>query len=362
MTSTFAKVTAGRHSPEDDRRWKVVLAHDRRADGSFVYAVSSTGIYCRPSCASRRPRRERVVFFDAPADAVRAGYRACLRCRPDELIVVDPWIDKVRRACVYLANVDGHVSLVRLAARLGGSPYHLQRSFKRIAGVTPREYADACRVQRVKQQLRKGSRVTDAMIDAGYGSSSRFYERAASKLAMLPGTYRLGGAGSEIGYAIVDSPLGRLLVAATSRGVCAVSMGASDAELERALHAEYPAATLTARHPRLTRWARDIVRHLEGRRPRLELPLDIQATAFQWQVWTALAAIPYGETRTYKDVAASIGRPSAVRAVAHACATNPVALAIPCHRVVRTGGGMGGYRWGLSRKKALLLAEHKMKD
>jgi AraC family transcriptional regulator of adaptative response/methylated-DNA-[protein]-cysteine methyltransferase len=339
-----------------------VLARDASANGTFVYAVSSTGIYCKPSCASRRPHRHRVVCFDAPADAVRAGYRACKRCRPDEVNAVDPWIEKIRRACVYLANVDGHVSLARLAARLGGSPYHFQRSFKRIVGVSPREYADGCRLEKVKRGLRKGSRVTDAMIDAGYGSSSRFYERAAGKLAMPPASYRRGGAGTAIAYTTVDSPLGRLLVAATPRGVCAVSMGSTDAELVRALEHEFPAATLQPADRGLRNWAQQIVRHLEGRRPRLELPLDIQATAFKWQVWTALAAIPYGQTRTYKDVAAAIGRPSAVRAVAHACASNPVALAIPCHRVVRTGGALGGYRWGLPRKKALLAAEHKMKD
>ena len=339
-----------------------MTARDRRADGSFVYAVSSTGIFCKPSCASRRPGRERVVFFDAPGDAVRAGYRACKRCRPDETNAVDPWIDKVRRACVYLANVDGHVSLARLASRLGGSPYHLQRSFKRIVGVSPREYADACRLQKVKQGLRKGERVTDAMVAAGYGSSSRFYEKAAGKLAMKPQTYRRGGAGREIAYAIVDSPLDRLLVAATMNGVCAIFMGSKDAELERALRTEFPAATFESSHTGLKKWARDIVRHLEGRRPRLELPLDVQATAFQWQVWTALSRIPYGETRTYKEVAASIGRPTAIRAVAHACASNPVSLAIPCHRVVRTSGDLAGYRWGLDRKKALLAAEHKMKD
>ena len=344
-----------------ENRWAAVLARDTRADGSFVYAVSSTGIYCKPSCASRRPHRDRVVFFESPADAVRAGYRACRRCGPD-VSAADPWIEKIRRACVYLANVDGHVSLARLAARVGGSPYHLQRSFTRIVGVSPREYADACRLEKIKRGLRKGSRVTDAMIEAGYGSSSRFYEGAASKLAMPPASYRRGGAGSVISYATVDSPLGRLLVAATPRGVCAVSMGASDAELVRALRVEYPAAALQPAERALEQWARQIVQHLQGRRPRLDLPLDIQATAFQWQVWNALAAIPRGETRTYKEVAASIGRPSAVRAVAHACASNPVALAIPCHRVIATGGGLAGYRWGLARKRALLAAEHKMKD
>ena len=254
------------------------------------------------------------------------------------------------------------MSLAHLAARIGGSPYHFQRSFKRIVGVSPREYADACRLEKVKRGLRGGSRVTDAMIDAGYGSSSRFYERAAAKLAMKPQTYGRGGAGMDIAYAIVDSPLERLLVAATAKGVCAVYMASSDAALERELENEYPAARLSASHSGLKKWAAEIVRHLEGRRPRLDLPLDVQATAFQWQVWNALSKIPYGETRTYKEVAASIGRPSAVRAVAHACATNPVSLVIPCHRVVRGSGALAGYRWGLSRKKALLAAEHKMKD
>jgi AraC family transcriptional regulator, regulatory protein of adaptative response / methylated-DNA-[protein]-cysteine methyltransferase len=346
----------------DDVRWTAVLARDPKVDGTFVYAVSSTGIYCRPSCASRRPRRDRVVFFDSTAAAVSAGYRACKRCRPDAADSVDPWIEKVRRACVYLANVDGHVSLSHLAARLGGSPYHLQRSFKRIVGVTPREYADACRLRKLKRGLRSGASVTDAMVAAGYSSSSRFYERAASKLAMAPQTYRRGAAGKTITYAIEDSPLGRLLVAATPKGVCAVFMGNADTALERALANEFPGATLVAGHTGLRKWMREIVAHLRGQRPRLELPLDIQATAFQWQVWNALSQIPYGETRTYKEVAASIGRPSAIRAVAHACASNPVSVVVPCHRVVRTSGELAGYRWGLDRKKALLAAEHRMKD
>ena len=346
---------------QEDPRWSAVLARDASADGQFVYAVSSTGIYCRPSCASRRPRRERVVFFETPDDAVRAGYRACQRCRPDAAVDVDPWIEKVRRACVYLANIEGHVSLAHLAARLGGSPYHLQRSFKRIVGVTPREYADACRLRKVKRGLRAGVSVTDAVLDAGYGSSSRFYERAAAKLAMNPKSYQKGAAGTTIAYSIDDSPLGRLLVAATTKGVCAVFMGDSDAALERALRDDFPAATLAAGHSGLRKWTRDIVGRLDGRRPRLELPLDVQATAFQWQVWNALSRIPCGDTRTYKEVAASIGRPSAVRAVARACATNPVSVVIPCHRVVRTSGELAGYRWGLERKKALLAAEHRMK-
>lgn len=345
---------------DDDSRWRAVLGRDRQADHFFVYAVSSTGIYCRPSCASRRPRRDRVAFFDSPASAARAGYRACRRCRPDEA-AVDPWIEKVRRACVYLTNVDGRVSLARLASRLGGSPYHLQRSFKKIVGVSPREYAEACRLQKMKRGLRSGVPVTAAIFDAGYGSSGRFYESSARKLAMTPTVYGRGATGVRLRYAIVQSPLGRLLVAATDRGVCAVSMGSSDQELERHLSSEFPNATRLRDAGGLTRWTKAILAHLEGRRPRLDLPLDVQATAFQWQVWTALAAIPFGETRSYADVASSIGRPRAARAVARACATNPVAIAIPCHRVVPSSGGTGGYRWGADRKTALLAAEHRIR-
>ncbi len=271
----------------------------------------------------------------------------------------DPWIDKIQRACVYLSNVDGHVSLAALANRLGGSPYHLQRNFKRIVGVTPREYADACRLRKVKRNLRRGGDVTAAMFDAGYGSSSRFYERAVPKLGMSPSTYRRGGEGMDIRFNTVDSPIGRLLVAATSRGLCAVCMGDSDSALEQRLSSEYPSATIVRDSGALARWTRDILAHLAGKHPRLDLPLDVRATAFEWQVWQALTAIPYGETRSYSQVAASIGRPRAVRAVASACARNPVALAIPCHRVVPAAGGSGGYRWGADRKKAILSREVK---
>ena len=273
--------------------------------------------------------------------------------------MIDPWLDKVGRACAFLAMAERRPSLATLAARFGGSPFHFQRNFKRIVGVTPREYADACRLRSVKRHLRNGTDVTGAMLDAGYGSSSRFYERAAPKLGMPPSIYRKGGAGMSIRYTIVDSPLGRLLVAATGRGVCAVSMGPSDRDLERALAGEYPAASIAQDTEALAGWTKQILSHLAGRRPRLDLPLDVQATAFQWQVWNALASIPYGETRSYAAVASAIGRPRAVRAVARACATNPVAIAIPCHRVVPSSGGVGGYRWGATRKKALLARERQ---
>jgi AraC family transcriptional regulator of adaptative response/methylated-DNA-[protein]-cysteine methyltransferase len=336
------------------RQWKAVMARDGRADGQFVYAVKSTGVYCRPSCPSRRPRREMVTFFDQPAEAERHGFRACKRCKPT---APDPWVEKIRRACVYLGEADGQPSLAALAKRLGGSPYHLHRTFTRLVGVTPRKYAEAVRLGKVKQRLQQGNAVTDAMLDAGYGSSSRFYERAVPKLGMSPSTYRRGGAGMSIRYAVVDSPLGRLLVGATPHGVCAIAMGSSDGELERALSREYPAANIAADEGSLAVWTQKILAHLSGKEPRLDLPLDIQATAFQSQVWEALRAIPYGRTRTYSEVAASIGKPRSVRAVAQACATNPVALAIPCHRVVAADGGISGYRWGVDRKRTLLARE-----
>jgi AraC family transcriptional regulator of adaptative response/methylated-DNA-[protein]-cysteine methyltransferase len=343
--------------PTDDSRWNAIVARDRAAAGSFIYAVRSTGVYCRPGCASRRPRRERVVFFDTPADAERAGFRPCRRCRPREVLGPDPWVDRIRRACVHLANADGHVTLASLAKRLGGSPFHLQRNFKRLVGITPRQYAEACRLHRVRRGLRGRKSVTDAMLDAGIASSSRLYERAVPKLGMSPSTYRRGGAGMEITFTTVASPLGRLLIAATERGVCLVSLGGSDAELRTSLDREYPNADVTRDPGKLARWTRLVLDHLAGRAPKLDLPLDLQATAFQWQVWEALAGIPCGSTRTYAEVAAAIGRPGAARAVARACASNPVALAIPCHRVVPAAGGVGGYRWGTARKEEILATE-----
>jgi AraC family transcriptional regulator of adaptative response/methylated-DNA-[protein]-cysteine methyltransferase len=340
-----------------NRRWRAVLARDAHADGTFVYAVRSTRIYCRPSCASRRPRRDRVRFFDSPGEAEQAGYRACKRCRPNAPAAGDPWIAKVRRACAWLASADAPPSLAALAARIGGSPYHLHRNFKRLVGLTPRAYAAACRLSTVKRRLRKGDDVTGAVFGAGYGSSSRFYERAAARLGMPPSTYRRGGSGMTIRYTIVDSVLGRLLVAATERGVCAVEMGESDSDLERDLAREYPAATLSAAGGSFARWTAEILARVSGRRPRIDLPLDVQATAFQWQVWEALAAIPFGETRTYGQVAGAIGQPRSVRAVARACATNPAAVAIPCHRVVGASGSLTGYRWGVERKRELLQRE-----
>ena len=333
-----------------------MLARDRAADGRFVYAVTSTGVFCRPSCPSRRPQRDRVRFFDLTSDAQRAGFRACRRCRPLDP-AGDPWVAKIARACQLIASADQLPTLAVLAAQAGSSPYHFLRSFKRIVGVTPREFGDARRFDEVRRLLREQTDVTTAFLDAGYGSSSRFYEGAAPRLAMTPMTYRDGGRGQTIRYATAASPLGRVLVAATPKGVCSVSLGDSDATLLACLRDEFPRAELLTAGGDLREWLQQVVEHLAGRLPRLDLPLDVRATAFQWKVWNALRTIPRGATRTYGEVAAAIGRPSAARAVARACATNPVALTVPCHRVVPAAGGVGEYRWGRARKKTLLDRE-----
>ena len=342
----------------DEDRWLAVEGRDAAFDGAFVFAVASTGIYCRPSCPSRRPRRRNVRYYALPEGAEHDGYRACLRCRPRETEFPDPRVAAVRRVCRFIEDHDeGPPTLAAMGAAVGVSPHHLQRSFKRLVGVTPRQYHDARRLGRLKRSLRGGDQVTGALYEAGYGSSSRLYEKAPGQLGMTPATYRKGGEGAAITYAIADSPLGRLLVGATARGVAALCLGDDDGALEGALHAEFPAAVLTRDDRGLGQWVGPVLDHLAGREPHLDLPLDVRATAFQRQVWEALRAIPYGETRSYAQVAAAIGRPGASRAVARACATNPVPLVVPCHRVVRGDGDLAGYRWGAARKKTLLETE-----
>ncbi len=341
----------------DTKWWHAVLTRDKRLDGSFVYAVRSTGIYCRPSCPSRRPRREQVIFFIRPEDAEQAGFRQCQRCQPR---AIDAAAELTQRICRYIeTHLEQQVTLATLSAYFSVSPYHLQRLFKRMMGITPRQYADACRMNRFKAQLKEGEPVTRALYEAGYSSSSRLYERAPVQLGMTPTIYQKGGKGMSIRYTIVDSPLGRLLVAATERGICMVSLGDADTPLEESLQREYPAAQIQRDEVGLGQWVSDLLSYLQGQQRQLDLPLDVQATAFQWQVWQALRAIPLGETRSYREIAQALGRPKAVRAVAHACATNPAALVIPCHRVVREDGSLGGYRWGLARKHQLLEQEKK---
>ncbi|HEY6059172.1 MAG TPA: bifunctional DNA-binding transcriptional regulator/O6-methylguanine-DNA methyltransferase Ada [Gemmatimonadales bacterium] len=352
----IAATTAPPRDPT--RQWRIVLARDRRYDGAFVYAVRSTGIFCRPSCPSRRPRRSLVQFYPIPEAAEAAGFRACRRCRPTQVPAADPAVAVVRELCRTIdAHPDEPADLTTLGRRAGLSPHQVLRAFRRVLGISPKAYADGRRLDRLKASLKQHRHVSPAIYDAGYGSSSRVYERAASALGMTPSAYRRGGRGAEIRYTVAASPLGTLLVAATERGVCRISLGDAAPGLERDLRHEFPASTIRRDPGRLAAWVQRILRHLEGRAPHLDLPLDIRATAFQQRVWAELRKIPYGSTRSYRAVARAIGRPRASRAVSRACATNPVALAIPCHRVVREDGALGGYRWGIERKRALLERE-----
>jgi AraC family transcriptional regulator, regulatory protein of adaptative response / methylated-DNA-[protein]-cysteine methyltransferase len=341
-----------------NNQWQAVLDRDARHDGKFVFAVSSTGIFCRPSCPSRRPRRENVTFFPTPAEAEKAGYRACLRCHP-KAIGGNHQTEMVKAVCRYIEqHLDEPITLARLGSEFRQSPFHLQRSFKAVLGISPRAYADSCRLKQLKLNLQAGHSVTRAMYAAGYSSSSRLYERTASQLGMTPDAYRRGAIAAPIRYTFADSPLGRMLIAATEKGVCAIQFADSDDELEHGLRHEFPFAVRRRDDAALETWKRSLLGQIRGQRLH-SLPLDIQATAFQRRVWTYLQSIPTGATRSYGQVAKAIGRPTATRAVARACATNPVAVAIPCHRVVRTDGGMGGYRWGVERKKVLLELEHQ---
>jgi len=333
------------------------VARDAKHDGEFVFAVSSTGVYCRPSCAARRPRRENVQFFAAPEVAEQAGYRACLRCRP-KAMSGNREADGVKAICRFVEqHLDEPLTLGRLAKEFHQSPFQLQRRFKAVLGITPREYADSCRLRTLKRNLQAGDSVTRAMYDAGYGSSSRLYERTASQLGMTPDKYRRGAIAASIRYVCADSPLGRMLIAATDRGICSIQFAHKDSELIEGLKREFPFAVRKVDDGDLESWVAALLRHMRGKDMQVSLPLDIRATAFQRRVWAYLQSIPFGGTKSYSEVARAIGRPRACRAVARACATNPVAVAIPCHRVVRDDGSMGGYRWGIERKKMLLAIE-----
>jgi AraC family transcriptional regulator, regulatory protein of adaptative response / methylated-DNA-[protein]-cysteine methyltransferase len=343
----------------DNRRWDSVVARDTAHDGEFVFAVSSTGVYCRPSCPARRPRREHVKFFSRPDQAEQAGFRACLRCRP-RLISGNPQSDFAKEICRYIEqHLDEPITLGRLSKTFRQSPFHLQRRFKAALGITPREYADSCRLRQLKRNLQAGDNVTRAMYDAGYGSSSRLYEKTSSQLGMTPDKYRRGAIAATIRYAISDSPLGRMLIAATDRGICSIQFARSDGELLEGLKREFPFAVRKPDEGALQAWVETLLCKMTGKELNAALPLDIRATAFQRRVWTYLQSIPFGATRSYGQVAKAIGQPTASRAVARACATNPVAVAIPCHRVVREDGAESGYRWGVERKKALLELEQR---
>jgi len=353
------KGLAGNSEQSADPRWNAVVARDHGFDGQFVFAVSTTGVYCRPSCAARRPRREKVSFFASADLAEKAGYRACLRCKPRST-AGNAQSDFAKPICRFIEqHLDEPITLDLLGRVFGQSPFHLQRRFKALTGITPRQYAESCRMRLLKRNLQAGSNVTRAMYDAGYGSSSRLYEKTSSQLGMTPDKYRRGAIATTIRYACAESPLGRMLIASTDRGICAIHFGDSDEELLEGLKREFPFALRKPDDGSLSVWIETMLSKLRGRELGKALPLDIQATAFQRRVWTYLQSIPFGETRSYSEVAKAIGEPRACRAVARACAANPVAVEIPCHRVGRKSGAAGGYRWGVRRKNVLLKLESR---
>lgn len=340
-------------SERDAARWKSVLERDETADGSFVYGVCSTRVFCRASCPARRPHRHNARFFESNEDAIASGFRPCKRCRPGQESL---HIERVQHACRLLETRDAPLSLATLAREIGISATHLQRDFKRATGISPREYADAWRLGQLKRRLREGP-ILDALLDAGYGSMRALPERAPSQLGMTPATYGKGGPGAQISFGMAPCSLGMVLVATTPKGVCAVSLGDSPQELEAALRREFFEADVQRDDGELQDSIRYVLQVLEGREPHGRLSLDVRATAWQWKVWRSLCEIKAGQTCSYAQVAQNLGNPNAVRAVARACATNPVALVVPCHRVVRGDGSPAGYRWGLERKKALLKRE-----
>lgn len=345
-----------------EEAWRAVAQRDASADGRVFYAVTSTGVYCRPSCPSRRPRRENVRFFSAPSEAERAGFRACRRCRPNELQRAEASVARAKALLDTHASSgrEGTVTLRDLAAAVGMSPFHLQRVFQARMGLSPARYLRARRGEQLKRRLRASDTVSRATYEAGFGSSSRTYEMVEAQLGMTPATYRNGGAGTEIRYRTLRTSLGELLVAATARGVCAVTLGDDAETLVRELESEYPRATLVETrggNDAFAGWVDDIVGYVDLQGASPAVPLDVRATAFQWRVWRALQEIPLGETRSYAEVANAIGKPDAARAVASACASNRVALVIPCHRVLRSDGSLSGYRWGPERKRRIMERE-----
>jgi len=349
---------------QDELFWQAVKRRDRSLDGRFYFAVATTGVYCRPSCACRLPLRKNVRFFLTREEAERAGFRACLRCRPADPVGPDPALVRIQKVCDYIrSHAQDTLSLAMLAERAGLSRFHFQREFKKVVGLTPKQFLEAHRLKSFRHELRKQSSVTDAIYEAGFGSSSRIYERVDTRLGMTPAEYRADGKEVTISHVCVDSVLGRMMIGATDRGLCFVQFGENDRELLEMLRAEYSAASLQPMQEpfpeEFENWMTALREHLDGQQPRLDLPLDVRATAFQMKVWQYLQSIPYGSVESYAEVAAGLGQPTAARAVARACSQNRVALAIPCHRVIRGTGELGGYRWGLERKRTLIDLERR---
>jgi AraC family transcriptional regulator of adaptative response/methylated-DNA-[protein]-cysteine methyltransferase len=341
----------------DDQRWEAVRRRDRGADGAFYYAVRTTGIYCRPSCASRTPRRENVEFHATPTAAEAAGFRPCKRCKPNAQGVVERQAEVVARACRMIEKSEELPSLDALARAAGLSPFHFHRVFKAVTGVTPKAFADAHRGGRVRDELKRAGTVTEAIYGAGFNSNARFYESSAKILGMTPTAFRAGGTGATIHFAVGECSLGAILVAATDKGVCAIQFGDNPDALVRNLQDAFPKAKLVGGDKAFEQLVARVVGFVEAPRRGLDLPLHVRGTAFQQKVWRALRKIRPGATASYAEIATKIGEPKAVRAVAQACGANPVAVAIPCHRVVRRDGALSGYRWGVERKRALLEKE-----
>ena len=344
-------------SEQTDWRWLAVRSRNPEFDGSFYFGVRTTGVFCRPSCSSRSPKRQNVSFFATPTEAEHAGFRACLRCKPKSEYSPSPAAELITRAFqILIADADEIPTVDELAGRLNISSGHLQKTFKGVLGISPKEVTDMMRIENFKKNVKR-SDVTTSLYDSGFGSSRSLYEKAGATLGMTPATYKKGGAGTKINYTIVDSPLGKLLVAATERGICAVSFADDEDSLRQELSDEFFGAEIEDNDAGLKDAVSAILKSLDGEKAILTLPLDLRATAFQMRVWSELRKIPYGETRSYAQVAEAVGNPKAVRAVARACATNPIALVNPCHRVIGSDGKLSGYRWGIERKKALLDKE-----
>jgi AraC family transcriptional regulator of adaptative response/methylated-DNA-[protein]-cysteine methyltransferase len=357
MIAMFKGYTNMKSYATEQARWEALVRREQRADGAYVYGVVTTGVYCRPACSSKQPNRKNVRFFDAFEEAEQAGFRPCKRCHPQSSDGKGPHSEAVARVCEIIDESEEPPTLVDLASAVGLSPSYLHRLFKRMVGVTPKQYAMEKRLGHVRARLQSNVTVTEAIYEAGFASSSRFYEDITEKLGMKPSEYRNGGQGMRIHSAVTQSYLGWVMVATTAKGICAIDLADSPDVLRERLHARFPKARLVEDDPNFRALVSQVLAFLESPHAGLDLPLDVQGTAFQRRVWLALREIPPGSTASYGDIAARIGNPKAARAVASACASNPIAVAIPCHRVVRSDGNLGGYRWGKERKSKLLEQE-----
>jgi AraC family transcriptional regulator, regulatory protein of adaptative response / methylated-DNA-[protein]-cysteine methyltransferase len=355
MTNTLKRTESNYCS--DDQRWAAVVNRDRNADGQFFYSVATTGVYCRPSCGSRQPLRKNVAFYTRREEAEAVGFRACKRCRPDDPDAQDKRATAMEKACRLIEAAEATPDFDSIAKQVGFSRFHFQRVFKEVTGVTPRSYFAQCRMRKVQTEVVRSPTITQAIYDSGFNSNGRFYSASSQMLGMTPKRYRAGGDLSSIRFALAECSLGSILVAATEKGICSILLGGDPDELLNDLQKRFPKASLVGADSQFEQMIATVIGFVEDPKRGLNLSLDVQGTAFQQRVWQALQEIPAGKTATYEEIARRIGSPAATRAVANACGSNPVAVAIPCHRVVRKDGDLSGYRWGIERKRALLSRE-----